>query len=150
MPSWSAARCQMGHSRQFKLLQITPFLLDGSGQALSLFSMDQTAFSRKGGKAWAPAKTTPNRAKAAAFWGAVRAGQRPAPRRLRVPPPPETIADLLAAYCRQAGISRLEVLGSLARGDPAGNARRFAALEKARDLCRKSMNDDVRVNDLND
>jgi predicted nucleotidyltransferase len=44
-------------------------------------------------------------------------GLRPAPRRLRVPPSPETTADLLAAYFRQAGIIRLEVFGSTARGD---------------------------------
>jgi hypothetical protein len=63
------------------------------------------------------AKTLANRAKAAAFWNAVRIGQRPAPRRLRVPPSPKAIADLLAGYCRQAGIIRLEVFGSMARGE---------------------------------
>jgi predicted nucleotidyltransferase len=78
--------------------------------------MNHTAFSRKGGRARSLAKTTANRAKAVAFWNAVRAGQRQAPRRLRVPPPPETIANLLAAYCRQAGITRLEIFGSMARG----------------------------------
>jgi uncharacterized protein len=79
--------------------------------------MNHTAFSRKGGKARSPAKTTANRAKALAFWKAVRAGERPAPRRLRLPPPSAVIADLLAAYCRQAGIIRLETFGSTARGD---------------------------------
>jgi predicted nucleotidyltransferase len=79
--------------------------------------MNHTAFSRKGGKARSLAKTTANRAKAAAFWSAVRTGQRPAPRRLRVPPSPEAIANLLAAYCRQAGITRLEIFGSMARGE---------------------------------
>lgn len=47
----------------------------------------------------------------------MRAGRRPAPHRLRVPPSPKAIADLLAAYCRQAGITRLEIFGSLARGE---------------------------------
>lgn len=79
--------------------------------------MNHTAFSRKGGKARSLAKTTANRAKAVTYWNAVRAGQRPAPRRLRMPPSPEAIADLLASYCRQAGITRLEVFGSMARGE---------------------------------
>jgi predicted nucleotidyltransferase len=79
--------------------------------------MNHTAFSRKGGKARSPAKTAANRAKAAAYWNAVRAGDRPAPRRMRVPPSPETIASMLAAYCRQAGIIRLEAFGSVARGE---------------------------------
>ncbi|MDD3179485.1 MAG: nucleotidyltransferase family protein [Opitutaceae bacterium] len=63
------------------------------------------------------AKTAANRAKAVAFWNAVRAGEKPAPRRLRVPPAPEAIANMLAAYCRQAGINRLEAFGSTARGE---------------------------------
>jgi uncharacterized protein len=79
--------------------------------------MNHTAFSRKGGKAHSQAKTAANRVKAVSFWNAVRAGQRPAPRRLRVPPAPEVIARLLAAYCRQAGITRLEAFGSTARGE---------------------------------
>ncbi len=79
--------------------------------------MNHTAFSRKGGKARSQAKTAANRAKAAAFWSAVRAGERSAPHRLRVPPPAETVANLLAPYCRQVGITRLEVFGSAARGD---------------------------------
>jgi hypothetical protein len=79
--------------------------------------MNHTAFSRKGGKARSLAKTTANRAKAAAFWNAVRTGQRPAPRRLHVPPSPEAIANSLAAYCREAGITRLEIFGSMARGE---------------------------------
>jgi uncharacterized protein len=79
--------------------------------------MNHAAFSRKGGKARSPAKTTANRAKALAFWDAVRAGVRPAPRRLRLPPPPTVIADLLAPYCRQTGITRLETFGSTARGE---------------------------------
>ncbi len=64
-----------------------------------------------------PAKTAANRAKAAAFWNAVRTGEKPAPRRLRLPPAPEEVAKLLADYCRQAGITRLEAFGSSARGE---------------------------------
>lgn len=79
--------------------------------------MDHLTFSRKGGKARSQAKTLANRAKAAAFWDAVHAGQKPPPRRLRRPPPPAAIAELLAAYCRQAGITRLEAFGSTARGE---------------------------------
>ncbi len=79
--------------------------------------MNHTTFSRKGGRARSEAKTLANRAKAAAFWNAVRTGERSSPRRPRVPPAPETIAALLADYCRQAGITRLEVFGSLARGE---------------------------------
>ena len=71
--------------------------------------MNHTTFSRKGGRARSEAKTAANRAKAAAFWNAVRTGERPAPRRPRVPPSPETIAALLADYCRQAGIVRSDV-----------------------------------------
>jgi predicted nucleotidyltransferase len=63
------------------------------------------------------AKTAANRAKAAAFWNAVRTGEKPAPRRLRTPPLPETVSKLLADYCRQAGITRLEAFGSTARGE---------------------------------
>ncbi len=79
--------------------------------------MHHTTFSRMGGKARSPAKTAANRAKAAAFWDAVRAGEKPAPRRLRTAPTPEAIANLLADYCRQVGITRLEVFGSTARGE---------------------------------
>lgn len=64
-----------------------------------------------------PAKTAANRAKAAAFWNAVRAGEKPAPRRLRTPPAPEVVAKLLADYCQHAGITRLEAFGSTARGE---------------------------------
>lgn len=79
--------------------------------------MDHTTFSRKGGKVRSPAKTAANRAKAAAYWNAVRTGEKPAPRRLRMPPAPEAVAQLLADYCRQAGITRLETFGSTARGE---------------------------------
>ena len=79
--------------------------------------MNHTAFSRKGGRVRSLAKTAANRAKAEAFWDAVRTGERPAPRRLRVPPASEIIAHMLGAYCREAGITRLEAFGSTARGE---------------------------------
>jgi predicted nucleotidyltransferase len=79
--------------------------------------MNHAAFSRKGGSVRSLAKTAANRAKARAFWDAVRTGERPAPRRLRVPPTLEAIADMLTAYCREAGITRLEAFGSTARGE---------------------------------
>lgn len=79
--------------------------------------MNHATFSRKGGKVRSPAKTAANRAKAAAFWNAVRTGDKPAPRRSRTPPAPEAVANLLADYCRQAGITRLEAFGSTARGE---------------------------------
>ena len=79
--------------------------------------MDHATFSRKGGKVRSPAKTAANRAKAAAFWNEVRNGGKPAPRRRRMPPTPEAVANLLADYCRQAGITRLEAFGSSARGE---------------------------------
>jgi uncharacterized protein len=79
--------------------------------------MNHGAFSRKGGKVRSPAKTAANRLKAAAFWEAVRTGQKPAPRRPRTPPAPEVVADLLADYCRKTGITQLEAFGSTARGE---------------------------------
>lgn len=79
--------------------------------------MNHATFSRKGGKVRSPAKTAANRAKATAYWNAVRTGEKPAPRRLRLPPTPETVAQLLADYCRKAGITRLEAFGSTARGE---------------------------------
>ncbi len=79
--------------------------------------MNHKAFSRRGGKARSLAKTVANRAKALAFWGAVRAGERPAPRRPRVPPTPEVVAQLLTAYCQRSGITKLEAFGSTARGE---------------------------------
>ncbi len=79
--------------------------------------MNHTTFSRKGGKVRSLAKTAANRAKAVAFWSAVRTGEKPAPHRLRMPPAPEAIAKLIANYCRQAGITRLEAFGSTARGE---------------------------------
>jgi predicted nucleotidyltransferase len=47
----------------------------------------------------------------------VQTGAKPAPRRLRIPPAPEVVANLLSDYCRQAGITRLEAFGSNARGE---------------------------------
>lgn len=79
--------------------------------------MNHSDFSRKGGQARSLAKTVANRAKAAAYWEAVRSGAKRRPRRRRVPPAPEVIAELLAGYCRQAGIVRLEAFGSTARGE---------------------------------
>jgi uncharacterized protein len=79
--------------------------------------MNHATFSRKGGKVRSPAKTAANRAKAAAYWNDVRTGVKPAPRRPRTPPTAEAVANLLADYCRQAGITRLEVFGSIARGE---------------------------------
>ncbi len=79
--------------------------------------MNHTSFSRKGGKVRSPAKTAANRAKAVAYWNSVRTGEKPSPRRLRVPPAPETVASFLAEYCRQAGITCLEAFGSTARGN---------------------------------
>ncbi|MBP6506960.1 MAG: nucleotidyltransferase domain-containing protein [Opitutaceae bacterium] len=79
--------------------------------------MNHATFSRKGGKARSPAKTAANRAKAKAYWHAVRTGERAAPRRMGVPPSPEIVAQMLADYCRQAGITRLEAFGSAARGE---------------------------------
>jgi len=79
--------------------------------------MNHVTFSRKGGKARSQAKTAANRAKAAAYWNAVRAGKRPAPRRVRVPPAPTIIAQMLASYCQEAGITKLEAFGSAVRGE---------------------------------
>lgn len=76
--------------------------------------MNHATFSRKGGMVRSPAKTAANRAKAAAYWNAVRTGLKPAPHRLRMP---EAVAKLLADYCRMAGITRLEAFGSTARGE---------------------------------
>ena len=77
--------------------------------------MDHAAFSRKGGKVRSAAKTAANRAKAAAYWDAVRAGVRAAPRRRRLPPRSEVVGEMLADYCREAGITQLEIFGSAAR-----------------------------------
>lgn len=80
--------------------------------------MLHSTISRRGGKARSEAKTAANRSKASAFWQDVRAGKRPAPLRPRVPPAPGKIGELLAPYCRANGIRRLEIFGSVARGQP--------------------------------
>ena len=79
--------------------------------------MLHSTFSRKGGKVRSDAKTVANRAKMASYWEDVRSGKRPAPSRPCVPPPPEKIAELLTPYCRQNGIIKLDVFGSVARGE---------------------------------
>jgi predicted nucleotidyltransferase len=77
----------------------------------------QKTFSRKGGKARSPRKTKANRAKALAYWLEVRAGKLAPPRRRCQPPDEATIQRKLAPYCRTHGITRLEIFGSLARGE---------------------------------
>ncbi len=72
--------------------------------------------SRRGGRASSEAKTRANRAKAFAYWSRVRSGAIPAPKRHKKPPRPEAIAEVLAPYCREKGIIRLQVFGSVARG----------------------------------
>jgi predicted nucleotidyltransferase len=79
--------------------------------------MLQTTFSRKGGQARSVRKTRANRAKAAAYWQAVRSGLASAPRRYRKPPSADAIRRKLAPYCRRHGIVRLEIFGSTSRGE---------------------------------
>jgi predicted nucleotidyltransferase len=76
--------------------------------------MNHLAFSRKGGKARSPAKTAANRAKAVAYWKAVREGWATKPGHARMTP--AAVARKLAPYCRQNGITQLEVFGSISRG----------------------------------
>ncbi len=78
--------------------------------------MLHATFSRRGGKARSEAKTIANRAKAAAYWARVRSGEIPAPKRYRKPPSLEKIAEVLEPYCRERGITRVQVFGSVARG----------------------------------
>jgi len=78
--------------------------------------MLHTTISRRGGRASSEAKTLANRAKVAAYWRKVRAGEVPPPKRHKRPPSPERIAEILAPYCRAKGITRLQVFGSVARG----------------------------------
>src|SRR5580704_13046139 len=78
--------------------------------------MLHTTISRRGGKASSEAKTLANRAKAAAYWRGVRSGEIPFPKRHKKPPAPEVIAKILEPYCRAKGITRLQVFGSVARG----------------------------------
>jgi predicted nucleotidyltransferase len=79
--------------------------------------MLHSTLSRRGGKARSARKTKANRAKAAAYWKAVREGQAAPPRRHRRPPSLEEIRRRLAPFCRRAGIVRLDIFGSVARGD---------------------------------
>lgn len=79
--------------------------------------MNHAAISRKGGRVRSAAKTRANRQKAAAYWQAVREGICPAPRRPKAPPPPAVIAARLADYCQANAITRLEIFGSVARGE---------------------------------
>jgi predicted nucleotidyltransferase len=90
--------------------------------------MDHSAISRRGGKARSLAKTIANRAKAAAYWKAVRAGRRPAPRRAGRARDPKAAEALLADCCRRHGIVLLEAVGSRARGAcPPGSAADLVA-----------------------
>jgi hypothetical protein len=79
--------------------------------------MLHTTFSRKGGQARSARKTRANRAKAIAYWEAVRGGQIAPPRRHRKPPAIDEIRAKLAPYCRKYGIIQLEIFGSIARGE---------------------------------
>jgi predicted nucleotidyltransferase len=79
--------------------------------------MLHSTFSRKGGQARSLAKTLANREKARRYWEDVRRGKCPAPRRPRRPPAADKLGAMLAAYCRRNGIIRLEVFGSVARGE---------------------------------
>lgn len=79
--------------------------------------MLHTTISRRGGKSRSARKTKANRAKAAAYWKAVRAGEAPAPHRHRKPPGLEEISRRLTPFCRREGIVRLDIFGSVARGE---------------------------------
>jgi predicted nucleotidyltransferase len=78
--------------------------------------MDHRAISQRGGRARSLAKTVANRAKAAAYWKAVRAGKRPAPRRAGPALDPDAVARLLSECCRRRGIALLEAFGPAGRG----------------------------------
>lgn len=79
--------------------------------------MLQKTFSQKGGRARSTKKTLANRAKASAYWDAVRQGTAAAPRRYRKPPTEKEIVEKLGPYCRKRGVIRLEIFGSTARGE---------------------------------
>jgi predicted nucleotidyltransferase len=81
--------------------------------------MDHRAISQRGGRARSTAKTIANRAKAAAYWKAVRAGRSAAPRRPGRPADPLGAAGSLADCCRRHGIVLLEAFGPYARGGAA-------------------------------
>jgi uncharacterized protein len=76
-----------------------------------------STFSRRGGKARSAQKTKANRAKAAAYWKAVRAGQVAAPHRHRKPPGLDEIRRRITPFCRRERIVRLDIFGSVARGE---------------------------------
>jgi hypothetical protein len=78
--------------------------------------VNHTTLSRKGASARSSAKSATKQKKAAAVWKGRRARRSPG-HRLRRPPSPEALAELLGDYCRQAGITRLEIFGSTARGE---------------------------------
>ena len=78
--------------------------------------MLHSTISRRGGKARSEAKTVANRAKAAAYWGRVRSGEIAAPKRHKKPPSLQKIAEALEPFCLQKGIIRVQVFGSVARG----------------------------------
>lgn len=90
---------------------------DNTFQGDWLSDVNHRTFSRKGDMVRSPAKTAANRAKATALGNAVHPGKKSPPRGSCMPPAPEAIARLLADYCRQTGITRLEVFGSTARGE---------------------------------
>jgi len=81
--------------------------------------MDHRAISQRGGRARSTAKTVANRAKAAAYWKAVRAGKSAAPRRPGRPLDPRAGAGRLADCCRRHGIVLLEAFGPYARAGAA-------------------------------
>jgi predicted nucleotidyltransferase len=75
----------------------------------------------------------------------VRAGERPAPRRNKVPPGTEKIAELLSEYCRQHGIVQLEAFGSVSRGEarPGSDVDLLATFSSNPGLSFYSMEDEI-------
>ena len=74
-------------------------------------------FARRGGQARSRAKTLANRAKMRAYWKSVRGGLLPAPRRPKSPPTIETIARAVKGLSPRYGVTKLELFGSVARGE---------------------------------
>jgi predicted nucleotidyltransferase len=107
--------------------------------------MLQKTFSQKGGRARSSKKTLANRAKAAAYWNAVREGTVPPPRRYRKPPSDQEIVEKLAPYCRRKGITRLEIFGSTARGEagPRSDVDLIATFHRNPGLDFYSMEDEM-------
>src|SRR5665213_1031683 len=91
--------------------------------------MDHRQISQRGGRARSAAKTVANRAKAAAYWKAVRAGTRPAPRRRSVVLDPAAIGRLLADCCARRGIVLLEVFGPAARATRGADVDLLASFQ---------------------